>query len=599
MQAGGFEFPKQKKQRREKRKSRLFPTIEVDPSSIKTKISVADIRDLTLYILGDGVAPRWLSINNRLAIAHVAVVLVPGLTPDLFGVPLEALTPVPITPAEPKFPAEFSFFRTHKFPYLWPTKAPGDSTKLHSPSVTFLNSPLTKTEKKLIGKKEHGSHDKEEMPLENLLMTPELFATCDYPLHSDTLAALHDNKPLEEGWVETAEAENESEKEVFSAELVQEKYTVLGLDCEMVLTASGSTLARVTVVDWDCKILLDELVLPDETVTDYLTRYSGITAKMLQGVTTTLTDIQAKLTKMISKDVILTGHSLENDLRALKMRHPKVIDTAVIYSHARGLPYKPGLKYLATKFLNKDIQKQTGGAGHDSAEDARTCIELVKKKLANGEQFGRTAQTTEPLLQRLARASETAHAAAVGAERGSRTGSGAIVDYGNPTQWYGTDARTIVSCRNDDEVVEGVKENIRRHDFVWSRMRELEFSRGWVRNNSKPDEDTAAKEPTEAEKAAELSRCLTNLNARLESIWTSLPPASLMIVLSGSGDPREMSRLNAQRISSMQQFKTKKWDEIDQPWTDVEQQLLYEAAKVARSGVSFLTIKPAAAAGES
>ena len=46
---------------------------------------------------------------------------------------------------------------------------------------------------------------------------------------------------------------------------------VAGLDCEMVLTEHGLELARVTVVDINCEVVLDKYVRPLGTVTDYLT----------------------------------------------------------------------------------------------------------------------------------------------------------------------------------------------------------------------------------------------------------------------------------------------------------------------------------------
>jgi RNA exonuclease 1 len=49
------------------------------------------------------------------------------------------------------------------------------------------------------------------------------------------------------------------------------------------------------------------------------------------------------------------------------------------------LPYKPGLKWLAGKWLEREIQASEGG--HDSEEDARACMDLLKLKMANGEQF--------------------------------------------------------------------------------------------------------------------------------------------------------------------------------------------------------------------
>lgn len=63
-----------------------------------------------------------------------------------------------------------------------------------------------------------------------------------------------------------------------------------------------------------------------------------------------------------------------------------MIDTSVIYQHPRGPPFKASLKWLAQKWLKKEIQTKTGEeGGHDSEEDARTAIELVKLKMDKGE----------------------------------------------------------------------------------------------------------------------------------------------------------------------------------------------------------------------
>lgn len=49
-------------------------------------------------------------------------------------------------------------------------------------------------------------------------------------------------------------------------------------------------------------------------------RYSGLTAEKLENVTTKVVDIQRKLSELMDYNTILLGHSLECDLRVLKVR---------------------------------------------------------------------------------------------------------------------------------------------------------------------------------------------------------------------------------------------------------------------------------------
>ncbi|KAJ8953185.1 hypothetical protein NQ318_003221 [Aromia moschata] len=80
-----------------------------------------------------------------------------------------------------------------------------------------------------------------------------------------------------------------------------------------------------------------------------------------------------------TSETILVGHSLESDMKALKIVHGTVIDTSVLFPHKMGLPHKRALRALASEHLRKIIQNDI--SGHDSAEDAITCMELIKWKL--------------------------------------------------------------------------------------------------------------------------------------------------------------------------------------------------------------------------
>lgn len=86
-------------------------------------------------------------------------------------------------------------------------------------------------------------------------------------------------------------------------------------------------LTRVSAVNEQHEVIYDTLVKPKNKIVDYLTRFSGINAKMMKTVNTDLKEVQKKLRELIPKDAILIGQSLSNDLHALKMMHPYVIDT--------------------------------------------------------------------------------------------------------------------------------------------------------------------------------------------------------------------------------------------------------------------------------
>ncbi|OMJ18897.1 RNA exonuclease 3 [Smittium culicis] len=114
-------------------------------------------------------------------------------------------------------------------------------------------------------------------------------------------------------YVSTMELENEN------------AYKLLALDCEMCYSTIGIELTRVTIIDHDGVVILDELVKIYGEVLDLNTRYSGVSS--LDDAKYNFKEIQEKIMKMISKDTILLGHGLENDLRALRIVHGKVIDT--------------------------------------------------------------------------------------------------------------------------------------------------------------------------------------------------------------------------------------------------------------------------------
>ncbi|XP_063057641.1 RNA exonuclease 1 homolog isoform X2 [Engraulis encrasicolus] len=154
---------------------------------------------------------------------------------------------------------------------------------------------------------------------------------------------------------------------------------VFALDCEMCYTKTGLELTRVTVINSELKVIYDTFVKPEAKVVDYNTRFSGVTEEDLENTTITLRDVQAVLLSMFSAESILIGHSLESDLLALKLLHSTVVDTAIVFPHRLGLPYKRALRNLMADHLKRIIQDNV--EGHDSSEDACACMELMIWKI--------------------------------------------------------------------------------------------------------------------------------------------------------------------------------------------------------------------------
>jgi len=159
------------------------------------------------------------------------------------------------------------------------------------------------------------------------------------------------------------------------------------VDCEMCITEAGSELTSICVVDSSLQVVYHTLVKPPRPIINYLTQYSGITKEMLEGVTTSLAQVQEALGALLPPDAILIGHSLNSDLTALKMMHPYVIDTSVCFNISGERRRKAKLAVLSHLFLNRAIQNH-GKLGHSPIEDAQASMSLVNLKLKKGLAYG-------------------------------------------------------------------------------------------------------------------------------------------------------------------------------------------------------------------
>ncbi|KAF9780117.1 ribonuclease H-like domain-containing protein [Thelephora terrestris] len=161
---------------------------------------------------------------------------------------------------------------------------------------------------------------------------------------------------------------------------------VAALDCEMIYTTGGLSVARVSVVGVDGRAVFDEYVKMDEGVhvIDFNTRFSGITPAIYSRFALRpLVEIRRSLDELISSETILVGHSLEHDLKSLRMIHLRNVDTAVVFRRPTGPQYGTALRDLVTEYLGRAIQTGSAKVGHSSLEDSVATFDLLKWHIIN------------------------------------------------------------------------------------------------------------------------------------------------------------------------------------------------------------------------
>ncbi|KAL7141440.1 hypothetical protein ABFS83_08G052800 [Erythranthe nasuta] len=152
---------------------------------------------------------------------------------------------------------------------------------------------------------------------------------------------------------------------------------IIAIDCEMVLCEDGSeALVKVCAVDRNLQVKLDRVVNPNKAIADYRTEITGISAEDLEGVTYSLKDVQKSLKKLLSHGAILAGHSLNNDLLAMKVDHKRVIDTSYVFKYANmPINKKASLSLLCKAMLGYELRKT--GSPHNCLDDACAAMKLV------------------------------------------------------------------------------------------------------------------------------------------------------------------------------------------------------------------------------
>lgn len=370
-------------------KKRPLVGVGLELQCVSYRPTLADVQNLLLRILTQeyGENPKWLNFRGMHLVRRVAIVLLPCLDSGTACAAGEQQAPV--------------LTRLTKGPGFVPTKSASELEFFPQDQHAYLaGCRLLRT---LLSARARPAVQSRKLPsaVPSEQAKPQIrsYLASEMERERSGFPVLEDSRS---GWIctnrnikgEPSDGKHEDASAVDDNSIDSDRTRLIAVDCEMVTTTSGPALARVTLVGVDRNVLYDSYVRPGNEIIDYLTEFSGITAEKLAGVQTSLSDVQAKLLEYISQDVILVGHSLENDFQALQLVHDRIVDTALLYPHARGWPHRNSLRGLASQYLKRKLDRTDG---HDSVADALAALDLALLKFEKGPGFGVPATEVVPL----------------------------------------------------------------------------------------------------------------------------------------------------------------------------------------------------------
>lgn len=581
---------RKKKEKRSVRHSPVYhdvygpqATADIEVKTEEGPVRISDVQNLLLWVLAEGSNPRWCFIKNKPLVKGVVVLALHGLDQtlyqhnkgnlpclsDYFGEPIElqsrnstfvpgqtvhALFTVPVNKKrkreETSKTSSPSLPRSKSRPVVADPLLPETDVKTCKGTDVGLHGGMNGHAPKFVS--EETAYQASGLPPSHYVLTKDELIANNYPIPSTDDGG---NMICPEGYVFTKP----------SAGPVQN--AIVALDCEMCITENGFELTRVTVIGENRQVLLDELVKPIRPIVDYNTRYSGITEAMLQNVTTDLPEIQLKLLEIISAETLIVAHSGENDLRACQLVHANVVDTALLYPHPKGTPYKSALRVLASRHLLRTIQRDS----HDPIEDARAALDLAYLKFHRGPSFGvpkseKGDKLTDVLCQNSRACWMIDSHATLGRHLSGNCHS--------------------VQAETDKSVVDGMSAVLKKGsvDFLWGQL--LDLHKCYEKRLEQANLDIEAEKlGYSKEYHQEIENVLNEWDRFVKQLWNVAHSGTLFVLVCGQGDTLFTRYIQEQKYQRQQERNGLP------AWSQCAEEFLAERNARAISGLCFAAVK--------